>query len=314
MNKNYWNSLRLACAHADGITIALWRGMLCSSPKTILLASLACIAASGCVVAEDASVLSQESASTNALTMNALTMNALTMNALSASEHALDANALNGIVTTAEGRQLLTYVARCALAAGDELVATDAAGEVTHRFHGALGLAPDWLHSPLSESGQRWISACLLAHTNAFGTPVSISARGAHTALATAADERTMFPVVEAAFYGNLFADADGDGAADFVAYACTGERSPHEQDSASLALRICGEPAADGSGLTECGFVHVGACEDGPQLAEYACEAKAGPGGFYTACHSQAGSKQAGWPASSERYDEVVTVYVPLD
>lgn len=302
--------------------------MLHSSPKSLIIASLALIAAtataSGCVVVEDADVLNQESASTNALTMNALTMNALTMNALtmnaltmnalSAGEYVLDTQALGGLVATADGRQLLTYVTRCALSAGDELVAVDSAGEVTHRFHGALGLASEWLRGPLDLSGQRWISACLLAHTNAFGTPVSISARGTHAALATSAEERRLFPVVEAAFYGNLFADANGDGAADFVAYACTGARSPHDEDSASLALRICGEAAADGSGLTECGFVHVGTCEDGPQVADYACENRVGPDGAYTTCHSQPGSRQAGWPASSERYDEVVTVYVPLD
>ena len=40
------------------------------------------------------------------------------------------------------------------------------------RYPGLLGLAPEWVGGECGPSCQRWISACVLAHANAFGVQV----------------------------------------------------------------------------------------------------------------------------------------------
>src|SRR5207247_9937101 len=86
-------------------------------------------------------------------------------------------------------------------------------------FHGALGLAPEWLLKRLS-SGKGWISACLLARVNDFNTAEDISLRGGHPALTISQDEADLFTLEEGAFYGNLFTPADKPP----VEIACIGE------------------------------------------------------------------------------------------
>lgn len=70
------------------------------------------------------------------------------------------------LAQTESGREFVRYLADCALCAGVAAYA-DVAGQ-HHEFPGAMGLAPDWLHRPLTEAEQRWVSACLLARTNYF--------------------------------------------------------------------------------------------------------------------------------------------------
>jgi hypothetical protein len=66
-------------------------------------------------------------------------------------------------------------------------------------------LAPRWLKHKLNKSGQRWVSACLLARVNAHDTVEPISIRGKHPALALGPSEAFEFPLQEGAFYGNVF-------------------------------------------------------------------------------------------------------------
>jgi hypothetical protein len=63
------------------------------------------------------------------------------------------------------------------------------------------------------ESCQRWVSACVLARTNAYGVHVEISMRapadapqGIKDALATTSDEVASYTLREGAYYGNIFA------------------------------------------------------------------------------------------------------------
>ncbi len=63
------------------------------------------------------------------------------------------------------------------------------------------------------ESCQRWVSACVLARTNAYGVTVDISMRAPEDApqavkdaLRVTPDEAAAYPLQEGAFYGNLFA------------------------------------------------------------------------------------------------------------
>jgi hypothetical protein len=106
------------------------------------------------------------------------------------------------LADSADGRTLLAFMARCALPSGQSLRSVDSTG-VAHRFPGTVGLAPEWSLGAIGTSSRRWVSACLLAHANAFGLDVTIDLQGKHAALST--PPASGFTAQEASFYGNLF-------------------------------------------------------------------------------------------------------------
>ncbi len=237
--------------------------------------------------------LNKNSLSTNALTLNQLAINALSTHEIEKGELKLNPEATSGIEETDEGRELLKYIASCALPLGKE-ISTTVSG-VTYTFKGNLGLAPEWLNAPLSEIGQRWVSACLLAHVNAFGVKVPISVRGPHPAInEISKEEQEEFPVEEAAFYGNLFQNMNDK-------YVCAGS---HEKTSSEyLQLRVCSEVPGPNN-LTKCEFFSMGSC--GPadkktsNQTSIACNGKDNTNGFFTSCH-----------AGDKTYEEVITIYL---
>jgi hypothetical protein len=183
--------------------------------------------------------------------------------------------------STAAAHKLLKYVATCALSPGDELVV----GE--DRFGGFYGLAPEWATGSCGVDCQHWVSACLLAHVNAKGTPYPISLRGDNYGLRTTPTAAAQFTQQEAAFYGNVF---------QHQAYACWASIGDDEQ---RLAGRICGQ--LDGN----CGFQITGPCAD-PLIA--ACERPAPEGGGFADCHT---GKFDEYPRVSPQIHEAVTVYL---
>ena len=78
-----------------------------------------------------------------------------------------------GLMTTDPGRQTVSYLVRCALAAGDYLDKKDPTG-TTYRFTGGLGLAPQYKTGACDQECQEWLSACMLAHVNAVGQHIPI--------------------------------------------------------------------------------------------------------------------------------------------
>ena len=197
-----------------------------------------------------------EALSANALSANALSANALSANALSA--NALSANALsaNGLLDTEDGLALAEYLVRCALREGDSISVT--VGQTSYQFQGLLGMAPQWRRTHLPRRAQEWISACLLAHVNAFEISVPISLRGAGNQrdqlLAASKDEKAKYPVYEATFFGNIF-DAEQS------MYACWGDNPLQAHIMApARTLRRCADPVAlDRSTL--CDFTALGMC-----------------------------------------------------
>ena len=161
--------------------------------------------------------------------------------------------------SSAEHRILLSYLVSCALPQGVTLYQEVDGQRVS--FTGALGLAPTWLHRPLNEPEQRWVSACILARTNYFGKRVQISMRAlepAPGALAVTFAEQKEFTLYEGAFFGNLFQpEAD--------AFTCSGPRLADQPLDPVLSDRICTErsthTSADGQPLSHCGFIHQGLC-----------------------------------------------------
>jgi hypothetical protein len=75
-----------------------------------------------------------------------------------------------------------------------------------------------WGSGKCDESCQRWVSACVLARTNAYGVHVPISIRAPSTAPQAVKDalevtpaERLDFSLLEGAFYGNIFQTTPAD-------------------------------------------------------------------------------------------------------
>src|SRR5690606_19461865 len=133
-----------------------------------------------------------------------------------------------------EGRQALQYIARCALAEGESLRG-EANGQ-SWSFPGLLGVAPQWEHGPLDTAGREIMSACLLAHVNAFGVSVPISIRSLRLAEADVF-ESSVFYYGDGAFYGNLFGHSD-------ERFACK-IRSHRYHDPGTHALQTAASPTA---------------------------------------------------------------------
>ncbi|MDS4021844.1 MAG: hypothetical protein RKR03_15300 [Candidatus Competibacter sp.] len=166
------------------------------------------------------------------------------------------------LARTESGREFVRYLADCALCPGVAAYA-DVAGQ-RHEFPGALGLAPHWLHRPLTEAEQRWVSACILARTNYFGVEVKISLRadhGPHPALAITDDERREFTLHEGDFFGNLFVDPP-------VAAVALGRATPEQRRDPVFQRRVCTAEDPDaaplnGKKLSRCRFIITGDARD---------------------------------------------------
>lgn len=165
------------------------------------------------------------------------------------------------LVATPEKREDIEYLAQCALPEDVEL--RSRAGEAERAFPGKIGLAPSWLREPLTESQARWVSACMLAHTNAFGKHVMISLRADPAPvpfLRPDEEEKARFEIFEGGFFGDLFSR-------DAVGYVCSGGRTPGQAAAPILRDRVCTEPSGDTSGdgkpITRCGLVLTGPCSD---------------------------------------------------
>ncbi len=184
------------------------------------------------------------------------------------------------MVDSAGGREMLGYLAACALPA-DAGVYAEKDG-VRYDFPGSMGLAPGWPGSSLAASEQRWVSACILALKDGTGGAVSVSLRAVNSdnpALRPSDEELSAYTIHEGGFFGNLFY-------AEPVAFACRGDRTEAEDGDPVMAQRICTQRSADRAmtalGLTACGYRFIGFC-------------------------SQIGTPEIG----GVRYEEVIEVYL---
>src|SRR5262245_55818305 len=165
------------------------------------------------------------------------------------------------LASTADKREQLTYLVRCALP--EDIVLYAQHGPDRFTFQGSLGLAPRWLYEAMTQSEERWVSACLLAHVNYFGKSVTISLRATPPVVPTlvvSEHEQQTFSIFEGGFFGNLFLPAP-------VAYTCRGARTLAQARDPILQDRVCtqetGATTADGTSITLCRFLMTGRCED---------------------------------------------------
>lgn len=284
-----------------------------------LLALLLTLELTGCVLAEgeeelqelsqwitDKNALSTNALSTNALSTNALSTNALTSSVISPKRYALNTQATSGMESTEYGRELLLYLAKCALNPDESVVFTF--NGVQYEYPGLLGIAPDWKTRPITIAEQQALSGCLLAHVNDFGVHVPISVRR-YGIDDTTQDERTRYNKYEGTFYGNLFSSSQ-------LIYACMGDPAPnflvaypnHDTTQGDRLLRRCTDPTAADPGQTECGFTYVGQCSN-------VCDTETG--GSYSNCWSNANHSGSRYAETMSawllQYDDVESVWPDL-
>ena len=213
-----------------------------------------------------------------------------------------DSGSIDAVLAHADGAEHVEYLARCALDEGTELVAGG------QHYPGLFGLGAEWVDEGCGESCQRWISACVLAHANAYGVPVEMSLRGSHAGLRWDEQIASEFTLQEAAFYGNVFAVAGVDSVRRPL-YACIGraliawddDEEEHPDTSLEyLEKRICG--------TGDCGLKSTGPCT-APVEPGSICTHDAGWEGYYADCEGESESYSNPFPVPV--YPEVVTTYL---
>jgi hypothetical protein len=176
------------------------------------------------------------------------------------------------MASTANARATLKYLASCAL--NQQTTLTASSEGTDYEFPGGIGLAPDWVTRPMTEPEQRWVSACMLARTNFFGVTVQISMRSQfpseYSGLMVSLEEAKNFPMYEATFFGNLFADKP-------VSFVCGPQHSEAAQALFQSLQRVCALPKSqiNTRTVTACGMIHLGECtpaifeQDGTEFRE---------------------------------------------
>ena len=151
-------------------------------------------------------------------------------------------------------KTVLRYLIECSLD-GEQSVTVYDENDAPVEYYGALGLATGWHDEPLTPRGERLVSACLAARSNANGQPVQISLR--NELIPTEANERDLFSHHEGAFSANLFHSEP-------YVHACTAS-------GGGLSGRVCTESE-------QCGFTLLGPCNE-------VCDSRSDFDGSYDHC-----------------------------
>lgn len=258
--------------------------MVRSSHSLIPLVALVTTLAAACGADEpEAELTDIHLLSLNGLSVHALQSNLSSLSALAAAPFG-DAGASTPLADSDEGRQLLSYIGGCALPAGESATIVGTGGAAVP-VSGRLGFAPGWREAPLDPSDGRWVSACVLAHVNAFSLPVPISLRAAELG-EPEGDEALEYDVQEAAFYGDLFAGGTPQMNACFgwhVAAELGYDGSLDTDTLDYLRVRVC-------STEDTCGFNRAGACFNwgAPIVGDESRACDAMSGNFYFDCHDR--------------------------
>jgi hypothetical protein len=139
-------------------------------------------------------------------------------------------SASSGFLTSEAGQELVSYLVECTLPLGRSITKSDPVHGGTMTFDGFVGLAPAWETGPCDQDCQQWVSACLLARTNALGQSRSIELVANHPAIGTRRTRPWTYLFEEAGFYGNLFLDPPSSN-------ACLGSGGV----VSALQTRLCG-------------------------------------------------------------------------
>lgn len=231
--------------------------------------------------------LAPDKLAANSAGASTLAAGSLTVEQLGPNEYVVDPEAAAGLLATADGREVLSFIVSCALPEAVTVFATATDGTV-YEFFGDLGLASEWLDHPLREAGRGWVSACLFARVNDHGLPQAFSLRGQNKALAVTPEEAANYTLEEGAFYGDYFVTQGQP----IEWIACRGEDEA-SSELGGLVSRDCAEPDPADATHTYCGLTFAGDCGD--FAPTHACK-QFSPHDFYRKCQD---------------HREVITVFV---
>ncbi|HEX3697956.1 MAG TPA: carbohydrate-binding protein [Polyangia bacterium] len=143
----------------------------------------------------------------------------------------------SGPMTTADGRQTISYLVRCALASGDTLVKQDQFGN-SYTFAGGFGLAPQYKNGACDTDCQEMISSCMLAHINTSGTHIPLWIVGPMAAVGWG--QSAWYPTREGTFFGNIF---QPDSSGKVRAHYCTASTVLNDTVPGRLGVNQNGAP-----------------------------------------------------------------------
>jgi hypothetical protein len=207
----------------------------------------------------------------NKLAANKLAANKLAANKLAANKLAANSLQSQQLMSTADGREVMSYVVGCALPTGQNLTLQDLQG-VSYTYPGWIGLAPAWTTRVPTVAERRWVTACLLARTNLYGVTVSISMRSdTNNALSWTGDEAQYYKSIEGAFYGDLFATTP-------ALFACAAKDFAKTTNQGIESTRACTH--STGGPTTACGFTYTSWCGNAVDDLPPACTDKSAPYG----------------------------------
>jgi hypothetical protein len=135
-----------------------------------------------------------------------------------------------GFLTSEAGQELITYMVECALPLGRSITKSDPVHGGFITFDGYVGLAPQWETGACGEDCQQWVTACLLARSNALGQTRSIEMVASHPAIGSRRTQPFIYLFEEAAFHGNIFQNPP-------QSHACLGSGGV----LSALQTRLCG-------------------------------------------------------------------------
>jgi hypothetical protein len=154
-------------------------------------------------------------------------------------------------MTSADSRDMVKYLARCALPPDRSLLKTDQNG-VAYTFPGSFGIAPGWQYGSCDATCQEQMTACLMAMANRDGKRVEIDLVSPIGVIGMATDELN-YPLQEGAVFGNLFVTPP-------KMFTCSGSAPVTKSQQAG---RFCIEsPKQSGPSGADCAlFTNVGSC-----------------------------------------------------
>jgi hypothetical protein len=127
-------------------------------------------------------------------------------------------NSFNGFMGSMQGRQVVSYLVKCALPAGHQIAKQDQTN-TWYTYQGAIGLAPGWETGACDKNCQEAISACLMAHINTAGVHIPLWLDSPAPAIGFG--QSSAYPNQEGTFFGNLFQNNPTTGKPD--AFYCNG-------------------------------------------------------------------------------------------
>jgi F5/8 type C domain/Alpha-galactosidase, CBM13 domain len=120
-------------------------------------------------------------------------------------------------MTSDGGRKTVSYLVRCALAAGDSIVKQDDMGN-NFTFNGSIGLAPQYKTAGCGKDCLEMLSSCLMAHVNTTGVHIPLWLDSPMSAIGWG--QSPSFPTQEGTFFGQIFLTNTSNN---LDAYYCNG-------------------------------------------------------------------------------------------